>query len=103
VTTCGAAAELGEDSGRAAWRAIPRQHRLGHSLCAEWVSVNEGDCIPEWSWQETFCLAAAALAAMRAMQQACSDSRARVGSALVHVASTRVSATEINRRIARGL
>ena len=102
ATKCSAAAELGEDSGCAAWLAIPRQHRFGHSLCAEWISEIEVDCVPAWPWHETSCLAATAAAA-RARQQACSDARARAGSALVQVASTSVNATEINRRIARGL
>lgn len=99
ATKCGAAAELSEGAGRAARVAIPRQHRLGHSLCAEWVSETEATGAPGCPWQETFCLAAAE----RRRQQACSDPRARAGSALVQVASTSVNATEINRRIARGL
>lgn len=101
VADRGAAAELSEDPGCAARLAIPRQHRLAHSLCAEWAAEMAGDCAAEWPWQETFCSAAAA--AMRAKQQACSDPRARAGSALVQVASTSVNATEITRRIIRGL
>jgi len=96
---CRATAELSEDAGCAARLAIPRQHRLKHSLCAGWASEIEADCVPGWPWHETSCLAAAT----RAKQQACSDPRARAGSALVQVASTSVNATEITRRIARGL
>ena len=99
ATKCGAAAELSEDWGRAAGRAIPRQHRLKHSLRAEWVSEREAEGAPASPWQESFCSAAVA----RFRQQACSDPNARAGSALVQIASTSVNAAEINRRIARGL
>jgi hypothetical protein len=88
-TKCGAAAELIEDSGCAAWRAIPKQHRLGHPLCAEWDSETEATGAPGCSWQEAMGVWAAATCFR---QQACSVCRATTGSARAAVRKTRASA-----------